>query len=167
VADPLLNSVHLDASRRDSFRKARQDVFAGLGNQTLCKPAAAADEDGPLPHPHGAGDRPCVCLVNLGTRLPLKVGLNTLGRLPDNDLVVPDAHASRRHCTIVMHTSRQCEVHDMASKNGTYLNGAKLTGPTSLKPGDEIRIGEARIVFLTSLSSVLPALSDSGHTHVL
>ena len=64
-----------------------------------------------------------------------KVGLNTVGRMPDNDVVVQDAYVSRRHCAIVVHTGDRCEVHDIASKNGTYLNGHKISGPTRRPPG--------------------------------
>jgi len=80
---------------------------------------------------------------------PLKYGMNTLGRAPDNDVVVDDEFISRRHCTIVVHHHNgRCELHDTASKNGTYLNGAKLATPTSLTPGDEIRVCDRRFVLV-------------------
>ncbi len=79
---------------------------------------------------------------------PLHIGVNTLGRASDNDLVVEDAYASRRHCAILFHVNEKCELHDTASKNGTYLNGQRLSGPAALKSGDEIRICNQQFVFL-------------------
>ena len=38
---------------------------------------------------------------------PLKVGINTVGRSPDNDVVVQDCYISRRHCAILVHTGER------------------------------------------------------------
>src|SRR5581483_9812419 len=83
---------------------------------------------------------------------PLKIGLNTIGRAPENDVVLKDAFVSRRHCAILVHAGDGCELHDTASKNGTFLNGRKLAGPTPLNPGDEIRMCDCQLVFLTRTS---------------
>jgi pSer/pThr/pTyr-binding forkhead associated (FHA) protein len=87
-------------------------------------------------------------LVDKDSVFPLKVGLNTVGRLPDNDVVIEDAFISRRHCAILIHTQTHPELHDVASKNGTFLNGNKLAGPTPLKSGDEIRMCDRQLVFV-------------------
>ena len=79
---------------------------------------------------------------------PLKVGLNTVGRMRDNDVVVQDACVSRRHCAVVVHTGDRCELHDIASKNGTYLNGHKIAGPTRLHSGNQIRMCNRNLIFL-------------------
>jgi pSer/pThr/pTyr-binding forkhead associated (FHA) protein len=80
---------------------------------------------------------------------PLKIGLNTIGRMPDNDIVLEDAYVSRRHCAILVHAGDFCELHDVASKNGTLLNGHKIHGPTRLKSGDEIRMCNRNLVFMS------------------
>jgi pSer/pThr/pTyr-binding forkhead associated (FHA) protein len=92
----------------------------------------------------------------------LKVGLNTIGRLPDNDIAVADGSVSRRHCTIVVHASRGCEVFDTASKNGTFVNGQRIKGMTSLKAGDQIRLCDRQFVFIAG--QVADDDAD-GHTH--
>lgn len=163
MTDPALQSVHLDLSRREEFRRARDVLFASRGNQTVCLESA---ERGFAP-PAAPEVAPSVVdaqVVVDGKPQLLKVGVNTIGRLPDNDLVIHDAHASRRHCAIVVHASRVCEVHDMASKNGTYLNGAKVAGPTRLKSGDEISVGEFRLVFVAPGCSLSGHGSADGHT---
>ena len=80
---------------------------------------------------------------------PLKVGLNTVGRSSDNDVVVSDCFISRRHCAILVHSRNGYELHDTASKNGVFLNGARLDCPASLKSGDTIRICERQFVFVS------------------
>jgi pSer/pThr/pTyr-binding forkhead associated (FHA) protein len=40
-------------------------------------------------------------------------------------------------------------LHDTASKNGTYVNGKRISGPTRLRSGDEIRMCDQRLVFVT------------------
>ncbi|WCJ60085.1 DUF4388 domain-containing protein [Fontisphaera persica] len=64
------------------------------------------------------------------------------GRSREADLRIEDDLVSRRHTKIV-HKEGQYLVEDLGSKNGTFLNGEKLTGPAALKPGDYLRIGEA------------------------
>jgi FHA domain len=86
-------------------------------------------------------------LVDQGAIHPLKVGINTIGRLPDNDVVIQGPYVSRRHCAILVHAGDGCELHDIASKNGTYLNGQKLSGPTLLATGDEIRMCDRQLIF--------------------
>lgn len=152
--DPRLNSVHLDFRRREEFRKARQELLNACGENTL---AADPDMLDSL-----AGSKTAIqklqsrlpagvdfVLMDQDVMYPLKVGLNTIGRLRDNDVVLEDPFVSRRHCAVLVHTNSGCELHDVASKNGTFLNGRKLSGPTPLYTGDEIRMCERQLVFVT------------------
>ena len=75
-----------------------------------------------------------------------------VGRSPDNDVVLDDAYVSRRHCAVLVHAGDRCELHDVASKNGTYLNGQKICGPTRLKSGDEIRMCNKNLVFVSRVA---------------
>lgn len=72
-----------------------------------------------------AEDRPIIC-----------------GRSRDADIRIEDELVSRRHTKIVF-SGGQYVVEDLGSKNGTFLNGEKISGPSVLKPGDYLRIGEA------------------------
>jgi pSer/pThr/pTyr-binding forkhead associated (FHA) protein len=71
--------------------------------------------------------------------------------------VVSDAFVSRRHCAILVHHSSVCELYDTASKNGTYLNGNKINGPTRLHTGDEIRMCDRNYIFVNKHDDVAPA----------
>ncbi len=147
MGDPRFNSIHLDGSaRRDQYRRARERLLGARGFQTLIaekKEEGAEDRpdtiiQGPV---EGQAEELVFWLQDQDDCIyPLKVGINTAGRSEDNDVVVEDSFVSRRHCAILIHLGKDCELHDTASKNGTYLNGSRITGPTRLNPGDEIRL---------------------------
>jgi hypothetical protein len=171
TADPRLNSVHLDASRREDFRRAREELLNARGFHTLVAEGSALapakddlrtlNEVAPPEAPPEAPPSLDYCLRDQERVYPLKIGLNTIGRAPENDVVVKDAYISRRHCAILIHAGDGGELFDTASKNGTYVNGQKLSGPTPLKPGDEIRICDRQLVFLSGTND--PAAVDRTH----
>jgi len=71
----------------------------------------------------------------------LRTGKTTLGRKPDNDVVIADESASRLHAEI--YCDRDLVViHDLDSTNGTFVNRERLTHPHVLRPEDQIRIGQ-------------------------
>jgi hypothetical protein len=75
-----------------------------------------------------------------GTRITLGDAPITIGRADDSTLVLNDDYASTRHARLVPRTG-QWLVEDMGSTNGTYLDRAKVTGPTPVPLGVPIRIG--------------------------
>jgi hypothetical protein len=160
MTDPRLNSVHLESPRRQVFRQAREALLGARGMQTVAAENLEAEAP-PSSNPHTlvlhADSQPPpdlrFWLLDRESLYPLKVGLNTIGRAPENDVVVQDAYVSRRHCAILVHAGDGCELHDIASKNGTFINGRKLAGPTSLAPGDEIRMCDRQFVFMSRTSA--------------
>ncbi len=79
-------------------------------------------------------------------QLPLKKEKISIGRSADNDILVPDPFCSGQHAFIYPSETGYV-VRDNKSKNGTFLNGAKIQAETELKKGDEVLIGSTRIVF--------------------
>jgi pSer/pThr/pTyr-binding forkhead associated (FHA) protein len=167
--DHHLNSIHLELPRREEFRRARARLLDACGDQTryaISNPndvASASDSKTIIQNlenrlPSGVS----YALMDKESVYPLKVGLNTVGRLPDNDVVLEDAFVSRRHCAILVHASASCELHDVASKNGTFLNGTKLPGPVPLKSGDEIRLCDRKLLFVGKTTG-----SQPGHAITL
>jgi hypothetical protein len=151
MPDQRLNSVHLQPPRRESFRAAREALLGSQGTQTLAGSLQAGFAPSPTAVHNLAASAPSgaqYALVDRDYTYPLKPGMNTVGRLPDNDVVIPDPYISRRHCAIVVHSNSACELHDIASKNGTLVNGRPLNGPTPLKSGDEILMCERLLVFV-------------------
>jgi|SRR5215469_13739016 len=167
MVDPRLNSLHLDPVRRQDYRRARDRLLHSRGDHTVyAERLGGPDSDvsstfirqqaaaAPADLKYWLADKEFI--------YPLKVGVNTLGRSGDNDVVVEDAFVSRRHCAILVHLQQGCELHDTASKNGTYVNGSKLAGPAVLRSGDEIRVCDRHFVFLAK--SDAPDGPNATHT---
>ncbi len=64
----------------------------------------------------------------------------SLGRGDDNDLVLPDAAVSSRHCEFLVQTNGLA-VQDLGSSNGVYVNGRRVQSQV-LRDGDVVRIGQ-------------------------
>jgi serine phosphatase RsbU (regulator of sigma subunit) len=81
---------------------------------------------------------------------PLEPGKDriVLGRLEGVELCYPDdIGLSRKHLAITRVTAGEWQVEDLASKNGTLLNGARLEKPLPFRPGDRITAGHLTIEF--------------------
>lgn len=66
---------------------------------------------------------------------------NTIGRSPQNEIVINDPEMSRRHAQIVQQ-GNSFTVSDLGSTNGTFVNGQRCTGATPLRHGDRIEFGD-------------------------
>jgi len=67
-----------------------------------------------------------------------------LGREPGCDFLLDDQTVSSRHARLSYRQS-QWWVEDMASTNGTYLNGEIVTAPVVITQGDELRLGQVGV----------------------
>lgn len=152
MGDPRLNSIHLDGLRREDFRRVRAEMLDSMGEETKRANDIVDDLNTDRTLYHSSEDRiPSgheFVLMDKDKVFPLKQGINTVGRMSDNDVPLPDPYLSRRHCAIMVHTDGKVEIYDVASKNGTYLNGNKLEGRTELKSGDELRLCDRQFVFV-------------------
>jgi hypothetical protein len=79
----------------------------------------------------------------VGATFPLQL-VTSLGRSPDNTIVVPDTFASAHH-TLLTWREAQWWLEDQNSRNGTRLNGALIHAPTLVSAGDVIGVGRARL----------------------
>ena len=69
----------------------------------------------------------------------------TIGKLPDNDLVVAELGVSKKHAKI--RPEKTCYMlFDLASSNGTLVNGKRIM-KKPLHDEDKIRIGPETLVF--------------------
>lgn len=57
-----------------------------------------------------------------------------------------DATVSRLHA-VLENLGFAWSIRDVGSRNGTYLNGEKISAERVLRSGDELRIGSSRLVF--------------------
>lgn len=79
-------------------------------------------------------------ILKIGSVIPISTKL-TIGRKPDNQLVLNDQYVSGQHAKIFL-KNNDYVIQDLKSTNGTILNGSKLEKMTYLSIDDEIIIGE-------------------------
>lgn len=83
-----------------------------------------------------------------GKEIELSDELLTIGRLDESDVVIDDRLVSRHHAEIQRERG-QYTLHDRGSRNGTFVNGQRVSGPHVLRDGDEIQIGlDFRAVYI-------------------
>lgn len=77
-----------------------------------------------------------------GRRFSVGSGGLRLGRSSSNDIHIPDEELSRNHCLFEAVGEEGLRITDLASANGTYLNGCMLGGdPAELHVGDIVEVG--------------------------
>lgn len=83
-----------------------------------------------------------------GLFLPLGKKASVIGRDESLPLQLEDEKASRRHVQIRFEsTDNRYRALDMKSTNGTLYNGRVVTTEVVLSEGDEIQVGDTRLLF--------------------
>ena len=70
--------------------------------------------------------------------------IKTIGRAPNADFIVDAMLVSRLHCRLSAGAA-ELQVEDLASTNGTYVNGERVDR-AALKTGDKLGVGEVEFV---------------------
>jgi hypothetical protein len=86
-----------------------------------------------------------------GRRFELSAPSVTLGRDPDNDVVLEDPGVSRHHARLEQRAGKWL-LADSGSANGTEVNGCAIASRQPLKAGDRIRMGAMVVRFADSES---------------
>jgi DNA-binding winged helix-turn-helix (wHTH) protein len=76
----------------------------------------------------------------------LPAGPSFVGRGPECGVRLPSSQVSRVHAQLTV-SGRRAALEDRGSKNGTWVNGARITAPADLTDGDEVLFGTYRLVF--------------------
>ncbi len=63
-----------------------------------------------------------------------------VGRAPECKLRPNSDMVSRRHCVIKLGDG-EATIRDLGSRNGTMVNGERITGERELRTGDKVRVG--------------------------
>lgn len=71
----------------------------------------------------------------------------SIGRSPENDIVIDDIYSSRFHAQIIKKNDNFL-IKDLDSANGTFLNSHKIEKESELKNGDIVIIGKTEIEFI-------------------
>jgi len=88
----------------------------------------------------------------------------TIGRASTNDIVLSDQFSSGCHAVIVP-AERGYTLIDQGSKNGTFLNGRRVTGEVELVRGDEILVGSTRFYFDKDFQPSVETVEGTTFTH--
>jgi hypothetical protein len=79
--------------------------------------------------------------------VPLTGQRVTLGKASSNDVSLEhDETVSRLHA-VFESLGFAWSLRDMGSRNGTFLNGERITAERVLRSGDEVRVGKTRVIF--------------------
>ncbi|MBN2002137.1 MAG: FHA domain-containing protein [Anaerolineae bacterium] len=78
---------------------------------------------------------------NAGETYVLQHALCTIGRTPENAIVIDSPRISRHHAQLKP-TSNSLAIEDLNSTNGTWVNGKRLTASQILVHGDEIELAD-------------------------
>lgn len=95
----------------------------------------------------GGGAAP-VLMVSVGSfsqNFSLNKPTMTIGRNPNNDILIPDQTVSGSHAKITIENG-SFFLSDLGSTNGTFVNGTRVTN-AMLKSGDLIKLGAANCKF--------------------
>jgi pSer/pThr/pTyr-binding forkhead associated (FHA) protein len=78
-------------------------------------------------------------------RLELEADRATVGRRAENAVVLSDSMVSDLHAVLERFPAGWC-VTDLGSSNGTWVNGDRIWATRRLRDGDEVRVGQTRLV---------------------
>jgi len=89
-------------------------------------------------------------LTTADRHFPLPEGAFVIGRARDAAIRIDAGGVSRHHARVVV-AGDEARVEDLGSKNGTFVDGAAVTGACLLKDGGEIRVGPVALIFRIAL----------------
>jgi len=156
---------HDDCSARSGESNGRDDFLVKVYTRAARSPfeiriytdlvVTHSEDSRPVPPGHEGSvssfflSQPPRLVVRLKNR-PLKTynmtgGRITIGRLPENDIVIDNLGVSRKHAVITA-VRPGYVIRDLGSRNGTFLNGSKVSD-APLASGDLVTIGKYEIRF--------------------
>ncbi len=109
--------------------------------------------------------KPCLTVLtggSSGRQFKIEKGQAVIGRVPNAEIRLEDDGISRSHARIRAETGRAW-VEDLASRNGTFVNGHRITAPVELREGDKIQIGRTTVLRFGHQD----ALDESFHEHLM
>lgn len=95
----------------------------------------------PVPH--------LILWTESGNRYLSLAGSNcwTVGRGDDNSFVLPDRWISRNHAMLQRMETGEFYLIDLGSRNGSFVNGRRVSVPVTLHNGDRLTFGQTELEF--------------------
>lgn len=124
---------------------AAEPAQASHGNTMIYSTAGRIREE--VEQVQGTPSPTRALLVAEGRRHVIPPAGALIGRSRECDVVLADANVSRRHAEIRPAAAGTWTIADLGSTNGVLVNGHRIGGLESLRPGDRIALGTADIGF--------------------
>lgn len=124
----------------------RQDALYG-GNTTVSEPTVTGQS---VPH--------LILRTESGNRYLSLVGSScwTVGRGDDNNFVLPDRWISRNHAMLQRMETGDFYLIDLGSRNGSFVNGRRVSVPVTLNNADRLTFGQTELEFYAPEVNPLP-----------
>ncbi len=122
----------------------RSDMFGERVPEGARSPGAPAKKGRTKPPPRRRGSPTHLIVVegdNVGARAELDDAPLLIGRGTDAAIRLDDDYVSTRHARVA-HSDADWFVEDLGSTNGTYVGTTRITQPTSIGLGVQIRVGK-------------------------
>lgn len=84
-----------------------------------------------------------------------------IGRVKGNDVILPKQNISKRHSLVRVHAAGRFVIEDLASTNGTYVNGHRIASPVEISSDDKVYLGDFVMQFF-DLGEAMQADSDQA-----
>jgi diguanylate cyclase (GGDEF)-like protein len=110
-------------------------------------------------------NRPCLTVLTggaAGQQFKLASGASTIGRAPTCAIRLDDDGISRTHARVITEHTKAW-VEDCQSRNGTFVNGDRITGRTELRDGDKLQLGRSTVMRF----GFQDALDESFHENLV
>jgi pSer/pThr/pTyr-binding forkhead associated (FHA) protein len=108
------------------------------------RPPAPAKPERSTPR-RGGGGGPRKLVITEGAlaghTIPLTGQPITIGRAEDSTITLSDDYVSTHHARLVP-SGEAWVVEDLGSTNGTYVERRRISAPTPVQPGTQIRVGK-------------------------
>lgn len=86
----------------------------------------------------------------------------TIGRSDDNNFVIPDRWISRNHAMLQCMETGEFYLIDLGSRNGSFVNGRRVSIPVTLRNGDHLTFGQTELDFFTPSNDNSQQLSNTN-----
>jgi len=100
-----------------------------------------------------------------GERFRLSAGRTVIGRHPSCGIILDAVAVSRQHAAVGVEGD-DAWIEDLGSRNGTVIDGRRISGRRTLLDADEIVIGEERLRFRSDAPLTAERVAGSGELAV-
>lgn len=163
----LISALYLSGRQSDALNRCRQ-LRAALSEELGLDPGRAIQEleqtilrQEPLKAQEAAVATAAVALTvvgelpssrahikdSAGSAYPVTPSGISIGRHPDNDVVLAQGKVSRHHAVII-DGGASYVIRDLDSSNGVFVSGQRVEDSAVLRHGDTIRLGDSVMTFV-------------------